>query len=84
MQLDLTIKAHGRMSVKELCIYEVGRGKIISEPFRTKPSTVPTHCASPIIPRKSNGTKMNLRRPMPNGTGPRMNLSKLINGFCAF
>jgi hypothetical protein len=36
MQLDLTIKGHGRMSVNELCIYEVKDGKIISERFTSR------------------------------------------------
>jgi len=36
MQLDLTIKGHGRMSLNELCIYEVKDGKIISEHFTSR------------------------------------------------
>jgi len=36
MHLDLTIKRHGRMSVNELCIYEVKDGKIISEQFTSR------------------------------------------------
>ena len=36
MQLDLTIKGHGRMSLNELCIYEVKGGKIISEQFTSR------------------------------------------------
>jgi hypothetical protein len=36
MQLDLTIKGHGRMSLDELCIYEVKDGKIISEQFTSR------------------------------------------------
>jgi hypothetical protein len=36
MHLDLTIKGHGRMSVNELCIYEVRDGKIISEQFTSR------------------------------------------------
>jgi hypothetical protein len=36
MQLDLTIKGHGRMSLNELCIYEVKDGKIISEQFTSR------------------------------------------------
>lgn len=36
MQLDLTIKGHGRMSVHELCIYEVKDGKIVSEQFTAR------------------------------------------------
>jgi hypothetical protein len=36
MQLDLTIKGHGRMNMNELCIYEVRDGKIISEQFTSR------------------------------------------------
>jgi hypothetical protein len=36
MHLDLTIKGHGRMSLDELCIYEVENGKIISEQFTSR------------------------------------------------
>ena len=36
MQLDLTLKGHGRMSVDELCIYEVKDGKILSERFTSR------------------------------------------------
>jgi len=36
MQLDLTLKGHGRMSLDELCIYEVKEGKIISEQFTSR------------------------------------------------
>jgi hypothetical protein len=36
MQLELTIKGHGRMSLNELCIYEVKDGKIISEQFTSR------------------------------------------------
>jgi hypothetical protein len=36
MHLDLTIKGHGRMSLNELCIYEVKDGKIISEQFTSR------------------------------------------------
>jgi hypothetical protein len=36
MQLDLTIKGHGRLSLNELCIYEVKDGKIISERFTSR------------------------------------------------
>jgi hypothetical protein len=36
MQLELTIKGHGRMSVDELCIYEVKDGKIVSERFTSR------------------------------------------------
>jgi hypothetical protein len=36
MHLDLTIKGHGRMTLNELCIYEVKDGKIISEQFTSR------------------------------------------------
>jgi hypothetical protein len=36
MRLDLTIKGHGRMSLDELCIYEVKDQKIISERFTSR------------------------------------------------
>jgi hypothetical protein len=36
MQLDLTIKGHGRMRLDELCIYEVKDGKIVSEQFTSR------------------------------------------------
>jgi len=36
LQLDLTMKGHGRMSLNELCIYEVKDGKIISEQFTSR------------------------------------------------
>ena len=36
MQLDLTIKGHGRMSLNELCIYAVKDGKIVSEQFTSR------------------------------------------------
>ena len=36
MHLDMTIKGHGRMTVDELCIYEVGDGKILSERFTSR------------------------------------------------
>jgi hypothetical protein len=36
MQLDLTIKGHGRMALNELCIYETKDGKIISEQFTSR------------------------------------------------
>jgi limonene-1,2-epoxide hydrolase len=36
MQLDATIKGHGRMNMDELCIYEVKDGKIISERFTSR------------------------------------------------
>ena len=36
LQLDMTIKGHGRMTLDELCIYEVKDGKIISERFTSR------------------------------------------------
>ena len=36
MQLDLTIKGHGRMSLNELCVYGVKDGKIVSEQFTSR------------------------------------------------
>ncbi len=36
MQLDVTIKGHGRMNLNELCIYEIKDGKIISEQFTSR------------------------------------------------
>jgi hypothetical protein len=36
MQLDLTIKGHGRMTLNELCIYEVKDGKVVSEQFTSR------------------------------------------------
>jgi hypothetical protein len=36
MQLEATIKGHGRMNMDELCIYEVKDGKIISERFTSR------------------------------------------------
>ena len=36
IQLDVTIKGHGRMNMNELCIYEVKDGKIISEQFTSR------------------------------------------------
>lgn len=36
MQLDLTLKGHGRMSLNELCVYEVKDEKIISERFTSR------------------------------------------------
>jgi hypothetical protein len=36
MQLDVTIKGQGRMSMAELCVYEVKDGKIISEQFTSR------------------------------------------------
>jgi hypothetical protein len=36
MQLDVTIRGRGRMTMDELCIYEVKEGKIISERFTSR------------------------------------------------
>ena len=36
MRLDLTIKGHGRMTLDELCIYQVKDEKIISEQFTSR------------------------------------------------
>jgi len=36
MQLDVTIRGRGRMSMDELCIYEVNGGKIVSERFTSR------------------------------------------------
>jgi hypothetical protein len=36
MQLDVTVRGHGRLSMDELCIYEVKDGKIISERFTSR------------------------------------------------
>jgi hypothetical protein len=36
MHLDMTIKGHGRMTVDELCIYEVADGKVVSERFTSR------------------------------------------------
>jgi hypothetical protein len=36
MQLDVTLKGHGRMSLNELCIYEVKDGKVVSEQFTSR------------------------------------------------
>jgi hypothetical protein len=36
MRMDLTIKGHGRLSVDELCVYEVEDGKIVSERFTSR------------------------------------------------
>ncbi|MDE3249984.1 MAG: nuclear transport factor 2 family protein [Bacteroidota bacterium] len=33
MQLDVTLKGQGRMSMSELCVYQVKDGKIVSEQF---------------------------------------------------
>jgi len=36
LQLELTIKGHGRMALQELCVYEVKDGKIASEHFTSR------------------------------------------------
>ena len=36
MHLDVTLKGHGRMTLDELCIYEVEDGKIVSERFTSR------------------------------------------------
>jgi hypothetical protein len=36
MQLDATVQGLGRMTMDELCIYEVAEGKIISERFTSR------------------------------------------------
>jgi hypothetical protein len=36
MQLEVTINGKGRMSMNELCIYEVKDGKIVSEQFTSR------------------------------------------------
>ena len=36
MQLDVTVRGRGRMTLDELCIYEVKDGKIISEQFTSR------------------------------------------------
>ena len=33
MQMDVTMKGEGRMNMRELCVYEVKDGKIVSERF---------------------------------------------------
>jgi hypothetical protein len=33
MQIDVTMKGRGRMTHKELCVYEISGGKIVSERF---------------------------------------------------
>ena len=33
MSIDLTMKGQGRMKLTELCVYEVKKGKIVSEEF---------------------------------------------------
>lgn len=36
MYLEATIKGHGRMTMDELCLYEVRDGKIVSERFTSR------------------------------------------------
>lgn len=36
MQFDVTLRGHGRMSLDELCLYQVKDGKIISEQFTSR------------------------------------------------
>jgi hypothetical protein len=36
MKLDVTLKAHGRMTLDEICVYEIKDGKIISERFTSR------------------------------------------------
>jgi hypothetical protein len=36
MQFDVTIKGHGRVSLDELCLYDVKDGKIITEQFTSR------------------------------------------------
>lgn len=36
LHLDVTVRGHGRMSLDELCIYEVEDGKIVSERFTSR------------------------------------------------
>jgi hypothetical protein len=36
LRLDLTLREHGRMSLNELCIYEVNDGKIVAERFTSR------------------------------------------------
>jgi hypothetical protein len=36
MQLDFTIKGHGRLRLDELCIYQVRDGQIVSEQFTSR------------------------------------------------
>lgn len=33
LNMDVTMKGQGRMAMKELCVYEVNNGKIVSERF---------------------------------------------------
>jgi hypothetical protein len=36
MRLDMTIRGRGRMSILELCVYDIESGKIISERFHER------------------------------------------------
>lgn len=36
MQLDVTVRGHGRMILDELCVYVVKDGKIVSEQFTSR------------------------------------------------
>jgi hypothetical protein len=36
MQLEVTLKGHGRLRLDELCVYEVKDGKIVSERFTSR------------------------------------------------
>lgn len=36
MQLDVTLRGHGRMGMDELCIYTVEDGKIVTEQFTSR------------------------------------------------
>jgi hypothetical protein len=36
MQLDVTLKGHGRMQLDEICTYEIKDGKIVSERFTSR------------------------------------------------
>ena len=36
MKLEVTLKGHGRMTLDELCVYEIKDGKIISERFTSR------------------------------------------------
>ena len=36
MQLDVTLKGHGRLRLDEICVYEVKDGKVVSERFTSR------------------------------------------------
>ena len=36
MQLEVTLKGHGRLRLDEICVYEVKDGKVISERFTSR------------------------------------------------